>query len=137
MSLMKFDLAKYLGKFSIGGVAMFLYDGLLDGKGFNMSSFYDALTFGGSHVLSSMANDLILNLTHLQDYSIIPMISEPVFNAFIYQYLYSNLLYDYLREGGSGAVRSDKKNMLLGAGLNVATKFIENPLMSLWGIKSY
>lgn len=134
--MIKYDLAKYASKFLIGTGVLELYNIFVDGKKFdNLTSWYDAMSFGASNVIASVGNDLIFEFLNLSNQGLIPMLTEPLFNMFVYQYMYDNISRPNYR--GLSGERSRTQTMVVGFGGNILLKFVENPILGLWGMKSY
>ena len=92
MSL-KFDFWKYITKFAFSGATIALYDIFMDGISYkNWYVLKDAMTFGLSNVVSSAGSDLVLDLIGYNSENILSMLTEPVLNAFLYDYLYNTMI---------------------------------------------
>jgi hypothetical protein len=64
------------------------------------------------------------------------MVINPLLNGFLYMYLYEYFLKNQL-EYWRLNLRSNNTNFMIGAGGNILISWISNPLLSLFGLKSY
>ena len=134
-SYFQIDLPKYTIKAGLWFLGMSLYNSFVTKIDFMRweqlkDSAFFALSNVSSGIISDLVFDMIGNKTGLQG-----MILEPLINAFVYPYLYD--MYIYRSLSGGAYVKSNQTNMILGGVGNVILKYVENPLMSLFGIKSY
>ena len=134
--MIKYDVAKYTTKFIIGTAILGAYNIVVDGKSFSASStWYDAATFGASNIISNAVNDLLYDFLHMNNQGLFPMLTEPLLNLVIYQYMYDNFTRPNYR--GFAGERSRNSVMLIGGLGNVILRFVENPILGLWGMKGY
>ena len=131
--MFKYDLMNYAGHAAVGYGALLFYDVVVEGV--NIQSSYvmkDALVFGLSTIVSTLASDVISGLIpYINEGSFGGMISRPLINGLVYMYLY-----DYMIVGKYGEARSDEKTFMVGAILCLITGYLQNPIMSLFGVRS-
>ena len=123
-----FDLMKYVSKGAVGFGLYTLYDGLVEGIGFNEISYKDGLTFALSSVAAEWTADLISGFLSVNENSISFMISRPLLTGIIYMYLYNYMLREEY-EGG----RDNMRNIVMGALAEVLLGYVANPIASLFG----
>ena len=122
-----FDLIKYASKGLVGFGLYTLYDGLVEGIGFNEISYKDGLTFALSTVAAEWTADLISGFMPMNENSISFMISRPLLTGIIYMYLYNYMLREEF-EGG----RDNMRNVVMGALGEVILGYVANPIASLF-----
>ena len=71
-------------------------------------------------------------LPYLNEGSIGGMISRPLLNGIVYMWLY-----DYMISGKYNNTRDNTSTFMVGAGLSLVSSYLQNPLMSLFGLKNY
>lgn len=134
-SYFQIDVPKYSIKAALSFLGMSAYNWFVTKIDFMRQeqlkdSAFFALSNVSSGIIWDVVFDMIGNKTGLQG-----MILEPLINAFIYPYLYDMYIYRSLYN--SSYVRTNQSNMILGGVSNIILKYVENPLMSLFGIKSF
>lgn len=136
MSLVKFDIARYISKPLIGAGLVYVYDMFVEGRKFGNSLVnYDALVMGGSLISSTVLKDVITGAVGLQPESIQFKLVEPLINSFIYAYGYRFFLRDF---GGNYTLRKDTMNYMIGFVTSFISEYFENPISALvTGVKSY
>ena len=122
------DLMKYVSKGAVEFGLYTLYDGLVEGIGFNEISYKDGLTFALSSVAAEWAADLISGVWSMNENSVSFMISRPLLTGIIYMYLYNYMLREEY-EGG----RDNMRNVVMGALGEVLLGYVANPIASLFG----
>ena len=134
--MIKYDVAKYGTKFLIGTALLGAYNVLVAGQSFSSSrTWYDAASFGASNIISNAVNDLLYDFLHMNNQGLFPMLTEPLLNMVIYQYMYDNITRP--NYSGLSGERSRNGVMLIGGLGNVILRFVENPILGLWGMKGY
>ncbi len=131
---MKFDIIKYSTHAAIGYGAFLAYDSLvlgykLDG-GFAMS---DAGSFAMSSVIAYFTYEILSSLVpYLNENSFLGMISYPLLTGIVYSYVYemnTGRRYTGIRDMQNAFVMGSIGCLLVG--------YIQSPILSLLGIKSY
>ena len=132
--MFRFDMFKYAGDAVVGYGALLAYDCLVEGKNIRDSLVMkDALVFGLSNVASTLAFDVVSGmLPYLNEGSIGGMISKPLLNGIVYMWLY-----DYMISGKYNNTRENTSTFMVGAGLSLVSSYLQNPLLSLFGLKNY
>ncbi len=132
--MFKYDLMNYAGHAVVGYGVILAYDTIVDGKNIRESLVMkDALVFSLSTVASSLASEVVSGfIPYLNEGSFGGMISRPLLNGLIYMWLY-----DYMITNKYNNTREESKNFLVGAGLCLVTGYLQNPLMSLFGMRGY
>ncbi len=132
--MINFDLMRYGTHALVGYGSLLAYDVLIEGYkldgGFAMS---DAASFAVSTVVSNLAYDLLSSvLPYINENNISGMITKPVLNGIIYMYLF-----DYMTNKRYPGSRDATSAFLVGSIGCVISYYIENPLLSLFGIRSH
>jgi len=132
--MFQFDIMNYAGHAVVGWGALLAYDVFVEG--YSVQNNYvmkDALVFGLSTVTSSLAFEVVSGLIpYINEGSVGGMISRPLLTGLIYMWLY-----DYMIVGRYGEARLNEKSFFVGAGLCLVSGYLQNPLMSLFGMKGY
>ena len=132
--MFRFDVMRYAGDAVVGYGALLAYDCFVEGKNIRDNLVMkDALVFGLSTVASTLAFDVVSGmLPYLNEGSIGGMISRPLLNGIVYMWLY-----DYMISGKYNNTRENTSTFMVGAGLSLVSSYLQNPLMSLFGLKNY
>ena len=104
----------------------------------NFTSKYaltDSLTFSLSNITTLAIKDILANFYNSYE-GMASMIINPVLNGFLYMYLYDYFVKNQLAFSRLN-IRSNNINFMLGAGGNILIAWFSNPLLSLFGLKSY
>ncbi len=131
--MLKFDLVKYVGKFALWNGAVVLYDALIEKTGSELA-IRDGLTFGVSSVWADIVSEVIYNIASIQKNSIPGLLTSPLFSGILYMYLYNMMVKNNYPNYSH---RWDTNNFIYGWITNLLLSWVENPLLNLWGIKSY
>uniref|UniRef100_A0A6C0EG06 Uncharacterized protein n=1 Tax=viral metagenome TaxID=1070528 RepID=A0A6C0EG06_9ZZZZ len=131
--MMSYSLTRYGSHALIGYLGILAYDSLIDGKSvsdnFTMS---DAATFAISTVVSSVALEVVSNIVPFLNEGYLSMVSGPVVNGLVYMYMYDNFVgkrYQYYRD--------DMKAFYVGSIGLLLLKYVESPVLSLFGIRNF
>jgi hypothetical protein len=132
--MFNYDLMNYAGHAAVGYGALLVYDVVVEGVNIQISYVMkDALVFGLSTIASTLASDVISGLIpYINEGSFGGMISIPLINGLVYMWLY-----DYMISEKYNNTREESKNFLVGAGLCLVTGYLQNPIMSLFGMRGY
>ncbi len=132
--MQNYDLIKYASHAVIAGLGIGIYDVMVDGRSLTESfTMNDTLTFAVSNVASNFAFDVISGLLpYLTESGILGMVSKHLLHSLIYMYLY-----DYMVANKYSYYRDNKSNFWIAAGLSVVLQFVNNPVMSLFGINHF
>ena len=134
--MLKFDIPNYLTKGGIWFGVMLLYNTVVEKN--NVTSNYaltDSLTFSLSNITTLAVKDILSNFYNSYE-GMASMIINPILNGFIYMYLYDYFLKNQLAFSRL-KLRNNNTNFMLGAGGNILIAWFSNPLLSLFGLKSY
>ncbi len=134
--MLKFDIPNYLTKGGISFGLMLLYNTVIDNN--SVTSKYaltDSLTFSLSNISTIAIKDILSNFYNSYE-GLSSMVINPLLNGFLYMYLYEYFLKNQL-EYWRLNLRSNNTNFMIGAGGNILISWISNPLLSLFGLKSY
>ena len=86
-----------------------------------------------SQVASSLAYDVISGfLPYLNEGSVGGLISRPLLTGAIYMWFYDMMISEKYMN-----TREDSKTFMVGAGLCLVSGYLQNPIMSLFGMKNY
>jgi len=134
--MLKFDIPNYLTKGGIWFGAMLLYNMVVDKNNFTSKyALTDSLTFSLSNITTLAIKDILANFYNSYE-GMASMIINPVLNGFLYMYLYDYFVKNQLAFSRLN-IRSNNINFMLGAGGNILIAWFSNPLLSLFGLKSY
>ena len=130
----KYNMIKYASHAAFGYFSLLAYDTLVLGfkidGGFVMS---DATSFALSTVLTNFSCDVLSSMVpYINDGSFIGMISCPLINGIIYSYVY-----DMMTNRRYPGIRDPTNTFLVGSVGLLLTRYIESPVLSLFGLKSY
>lgn len=129
---MSYDLVKYGTHALIGAASIYAYDSLIDEKD-NAFAMKDAYTIALSAVISEVSTEVISGfLPYLQNNSIPSMLLTPLLQGLIYMYLYEMMVGNVFRGN-----RSSSKAFFVGSVISLLTKYLENPIASLFGLKYF
>ena len=132
--MLQYDVMKYVSHAAVSYGALLAYDCLvedykLDG-GFAMS---DAYSFAIASFVSDLSYDLLSSaLPYLNDGHFTGMVARPLINGIIYMYLF-----DYMTNQKYPSGRDSSRAFVIGAFGSLLSSYIQNPLLGLFGIKSY
>ena len=131
--MMKFDLMNYAGHSVVGYGVLVAYDMIVEGNTYdNNLLMKDAMVFALSTISSSLVFDVVSGiLPYFHEGSVGGMITRPLLTGIIYMWLY-----DYMISNKYNGTREDSKNFMVGAGLCLVTGYLQNPIMSLFGLSS-
>ena len=132
--LNNFDLMKYGTHALVSYGGMLAYDVLVEGKsiseGFTMS---DAATFAISSVVADVSYDVLSGLVpYINEGSMTGMLANHILQAVVYMYLYDVMVdkkYPYYRSKSSA--------LYVGAILSILLGYFQNPILSIFGLRSY
>ena len=132
--MMRFDLMKYGSRALVSYGAIVAYDVLMDGRTFQESfTMNDGAVFAVSAIGSEIAYELVSNvIPYINEGSVAGMIAKPLINGIVYSYMYNSLLnksFPYYRDNMKAFYIGSIGNLLIG--------YFENPLLSLFGFRSY
>ena len=130
--MIRHDLMKYALNALVSYGVFYGYDYLVEGKS---SSFCnkDALSFSLSTVLSNVWYEVVEALVpYLNQGHLAGMIGQPLLTGVIYLYLYNYMVGNDYRVG-----RTNNNVFLMGSLGSLIVNYIENPLLSLFGVRSY
>ena len=127
---MNYDLVKISGNAVFCGVAIGLYDVLVDGWGLTEGYVRDdLLTFAVSSVASSFVFEIVNGLVpYISENNSLGMLTRPVLNGIVYIYVYS-----YMMDGKYQYERDNKSNFFIGSLISLIVNYVNNPLLSLFG----
>ena len=132
--MFKYDLMNYASHAVVGYSALLAYDSIVKGRNIRESLVMkDALVFGLSTVASSIASEVVSGfIPYFNEGSVGGMISRPLITGLVYMWMY-----DYMISEKYNNTREESKNFLVGAGLCLVTGYLQNPIMSLFGMRGY
>lgn len=129
---MQFDLMKYGTHALIGIGGIYAYDTFIDKKD-NAFTMKDAYAIAITAVVSDVSVEVITGfLPYLNNNSLPSMLLTPVLNGIVYMYLYNYMVGDIFKGN-----RSSTKAFFVGSLISLFTKYLENPIASLFGYKNY
>ena len=132
--MLQFDIPKYLTHASVGFLAFTAYDTLIESRDFRQFSLYDGGTYALSSVISLWASDLLCSAWGGSDTSLQCMLSKPLINAIVYLYLYDMIVKPNNEEIRN---RTSTELLVMGSLGDVVLRYVENPLASLFGYKTF
>ena len=132
--MMRYDIMRYATHAAFGYASVLFYDSVVLGfrydGGFPMS---DAGSFALSSVISNFTCDVLSSLVpYLNEGSLAGMISCPIINGIIYSYVY-----DMMTNRRYPGMRDPTSAFLVGSVGSLLVKYIESPVLSLFGLQSY
>ena len=131
---MSFDLMSIGYSSVVAYAGLSLYDYGFNGKSLSETfTMYDSASFALSIILSNYSFDILSSfLPYLNDNNVIRVISKPLLNGLIYQYLYGMFVGDkYPYE------RSNTKSYIIGAIGSLLLNYLQNPVLSMFGIRNF
>ena len=130
--MMRHDLMKYASNALVSYGVFYGYDYLIEGKSSQFSN-KDSLSFALSSVLSNVGYEVVEALVpYLNQGHLAGMIGQPLLTGVIYLYIYNYMVANEYR-----GTRSSNNVFLMRSLGNLIINYIENPLLSLFGVKSY
>ena len=128
----KYDFMNYAGHALVSYSAILAYDVFVDGRNISESLVMkDGVVFAVSTIASSLAYDVISGfLPYLSEGSVGGMISRPLLTGAIYMWFYDMMISEKYMN-----TREDSKTFMVGAGLCLVSGYLQNPIMSLFGMK--
>ncbi len=134
--MLKFDIPNYLTKGGMWFGIMLLYNTVIDKNSFTWKyALTDWLTFSLASITTLALKDVLSNFYNSYD-GMASMVINPVLNGFLYMYLYEYFLKNQLAFSRLN-IRRNTTNFMLGAGGNILISWFSNPLLWLFGLKSY
>ena len=130
----KYDFMNYAGHTLVSFGAILAYDVFVDGRNVSESLVMkDGLVFAVSTIASSLAYDVISGLLpYINEGSIGGLISRPLLTGAIYMWFYDMMITEKYN-----GTRDESKTFMVGAGLCLVSGYLQNPIMSLFGMKNY
>lgn len=131
--MLRFDLMRYGTHALIGYAGILAYDSLIDGRTISESfTMNDAATFAVSTIVSSIGLEVVSNIMPILNEGYLGMVSGPVINGLVYMYMYDSFVgkrYQYYRD--------DMKAFYVGSIGLLLLKYVESPVLSLFGMRNY
>jgi hypothetical protein len=130
----RFDLMKYATNAAFGYAGILAYDVFVLGYkvdgGFAMS---DASSFAISTLLSNFSSEILSSVVpYLHEGNFAGMISYPLLNGLIYVYVF-----DMMTNNKYPGNRDSTSAFLVGSFGSLITRYIESPVLNLFGIRSF
>jgi hypothetical protein len=127
-----YDIVNYFSKGAVGFGLYTLYDVYVEDKSFTGFAMRDGLSFSLSIVATEWLIDVLKNMWDMNGNSVSGMITRPLLTSIIYMYLFNYMVrpeYETSR---------DNTNLLLMGGLtSVLLNYVNSPILSVFGLKSY
>ncbi len=132
--MIKYDFMKYTSHAVMSFSSLLAYDVFI--MGYNLNSGYpvkDATAFAISSVVSNFSSELLSSLVpYLNENNLTGMLSYPLLSGLVYSYIY-----DMNVNNSYPGIRDKNSAFIIGSVGCLLVRYIENPIMSLFGFKSY
>lgn len=123
----------FYGKPIVAGGVLYASNVFYEKQGYlNSIPLYDSILMVGSVFLSDVVTTLVADNLELDNEYMKRSIIEGILNAFVYSFAYKFILNSRFQ---SSARRDSTANYALGFLAVILTDFLENPLLSLMGMK--
>lgn len=131
---MKYDIMRYSSHSLVAMGSLVLYDVFVDGRGFTEGfTMDDAITIGVSTLATNLLYDVLSGLLpYLYENNVFGMISRPILTGLVYMYMY-----DWMMSNKYSGYRENTKTFYIGAVGCLLVRYIESPVLSLFGMNVY